>query len=120
MKFLRTLLRAYRHAKLASIYEWIEDESQSWDNDVDGKNLTVFFNSDTGLKLKREISNYVMTSAVNACAQATNNQHHAGIATGIRICFERIQDLFYDPQASPKPVTPGKDGETTPAIPVMR
>ena len=120
MKFLSRFLYAWRQAVVGSQYEWLTNDEQEWDNEVDGKNLVAFLGSDTGAKFQRDLTNFSMTTAVSACRNPANSTWHAGLAAGVSLVLEKIEELIYDPQASTRPVNSGKDGLTGPNLPVLR
>lgn len=91
---LKHLQTALKQAWLYYEYDFdAESEDAGWDDD-DAKRLLAFFKSPTGLKLKKRLTNYVLRSATYALKQQ-DVVRHAGIAEGIQLGIQALEEHFY-------------------------
>jgi hypothetical protein len=94
MQFLKNL----RLARLFSQYHPSASVTIDW-TEGDRKNLTAFFESKTGQKLRAVSSAHIAQSAMNACAEKQDQSYHCGIAQGVRVTWATIASLeFRKPQ----------------------
>jgi len=89
------LKTALRQAYLSYEYDFtVESEDYGWNED-DAKRLLEFFeNTETGRKLKKRLTNYVIRAATYALKQP-DVVRHAGIAEGIQLGVQAIEEHFY-------------------------
>jgi hypothetical protein len=121
INFFLRLIKAWREAGIRTRYEWTPDTETDWDNEIDGMRLLEFMRSSTGLKLKRELSNYSLTTALNAVQNQSNATWHCGFAAGVKMCVETFQNLIFDPQTVAKMSATRETSETdVPTVPVLR
>jgi len=92
---LKHLQTALRQAWLSYEYDFnVESEDAGWNED-DAKRLLQFFeHTETGRKLKKRLTNYVLRSATYALKQP-DVVRHAGIAEGIQLGIQAIEEHFF-------------------------
>lgn len=92
---LMHLRTALRQAWLTYEYDFnVESEDYGWSED-DAKHLLEFFeNTEAGRKLKKRLTNYVLRAATYALKQP-DVVRHAGIAEGIQLGIQAIEEHFY-------------------------
>lgn len=92
MTFIQRFLIAWRSATIPT-YTEAADLPGFW-TEEDGLVLTHFFNSSTGQKLKRRLTNFVLQSAVEATAQPANHKYYCGKARGRAETVTAIEQHF--------------------------
>jgi hypothetical protein len=96
MQFLKHL----RLARLFSQYQPSASVTIDW-TEGDRKNLSAFFESKTGAKLRAVSSAHIAQSAMNACAEKQDHNYHCGIAQGVRVTWATLASLeFRQPSAN--------------------
>jgi hypothetical protein len=121
MSIIQHFIAAWRETKLSLKFNWQIDEaegSEPWDNDVDGKNLSAFFASDTGKKLRGMLTNFSFRSCTHAVGMLDNHSYYAGIAKGVLKTVGAIERKFYDPLARSPEKTGQEQDESEPSLPV--
>jgi hypothetical protein len=100
MTAFQHLLRAWREAITSHTYDLVADTEAGWTDD-DARRLTEFFLTTTGKKLTARLTNYVIRSAIEATRQPSNHAYHNGVARGVALSVNTMQQHFY--VGSPKP-----------------
>jgi hypothetical protein len=90
MNAFQHLLRAWREAITSHTYDLVSDTEEGWTDD-DARRLTEFFASTTGKRLKARLTNYVIRSAIEATRQPSNHAYHNGVARGVALCVNAMQ-----------------------------
>lgn len=91
MTFFTNFLRAYRAAWLATAYDPMADTPEFWTQE-DAVSLCNFLGSTAGRKLKVRLLNYTFKCALKATASECNHAYHNGLAMGVRIGINAIQE----------------------------
>ena len=92
------MFKLLRLARLFSQYQPSASVTIDW-TEGDRKNLSSFFESRTGAKLRAVSNSHIAQSAMTACAENPNHNYHCGIAQGVRVTWATIASLeFRTPQ----------------------
>lgn len=107
MLLFKRIKHALQDAALKLRYNEIADADDFWNED-DAKHITEFFGSQTGLKLRARLTNYVLRSAMTATRNYT--PFDAGVARGIALSVREIENHF-----APSPLRSEDISENQPA-----
>lgn len=91
MNFIRNFLRAFHEASLATAYDPMADAPDSWTRE-DAVGLCNFLGSQTGQKFKARLLNYTFKCALKATSYPDNHGYHNGLAMGVRMGVNAIQE----------------------------
>src|SRR5262249_25211231 len=93
LQHIEIVKKAYLHMK----YDLFAETADGW-TDEDQVRTFQFFNSDTGLKLKARLTNYVLRTAIQATGHQGNNaQFHNGVASGTEMAVMALQTHLAPP-----------------------
>lgn len=96
----KTLLVAWKEAKQIREYVELADRAEFWQS-VDGARMVQFFTSHSGQKLRARLANMVFKGALKACGAETNGDYQRGIARGILLTVQAI-DQHMDAARQPQ------------------
>lgn len=91
MNFVSRFLRAWREARTAATYDFMSDTEGGWTAE-DAELMRALFGGPTGGKLKIRLTNYVLRCAVEATRQTQNHAYHNGIARGVEMAVNVIEE----------------------------
>lgn len=92
IRFLRRLKAAWLYARVAPYIE-AADAEEFW-TDNDATNLSRFFDSHSGRKLKLRLSNFTIKAACDAVNRGGDYARNTGIAAGVGIGIGAIEEHF--------------------------
>jgi len=109
---LKTLWIAWKEARRIRDYIAIADKDEFW-KPIDGAATVKFFSSYSGKKLYARLSNMVYKSAIRACGPQDDGDYQRGIAHGILITVQTLdQHINSGIKLEPKDFSES-DGENT-------
>lgn len=91
MLLFKRIKHALQDAALKFRYNEIADTDDFWTED-DAKRVTEFFGSQTGLKLRARLTNYVLQSAMTATRE--HSPFQTGVARGVAMAVRAIEEHF--------------------------
>jgi hypothetical protein len=100
MSFFQRFLRAWRDARTNAQYDFLADTDESWTKE-DADLMRALFAGPAGMKLKVRLTNYVVRCAVKATRQTDNHAYHNGIAKGVGMAVNAIEEHMTTDFASP-------------------
>jgi hypothetical protein len=81
------------------VYDNLADDPAFWSID-DAIALKTFFMGETGRKLKAQLNNFTYRNAVKACKERNNGDYYRGVARGVMVTVEAIENNFPPPSVA--------------------
>jgi hypothetical protein len=91
MKLIEHIRRALRDGLTTHTYDVSSDTDEGW-TEEDRKRMLEFFGTSTGQKLNARLRNYVFLTAIKSTSQPQNAERHNGIAFGVRMTVNFLQE----------------------------
>ena len=113
MKFLQQLIAAFKIAGEMRQYHDMADAADFWTED-DAVHFRTFLIGQAGKKFRARLSNIVFKSAVQACTSEESGDYRRGVARGVMITVQFIEQHLPRPRVERQVASEGQEASAVP------